>query len=190
MWPVRRFLGMKSRRQRTAIPETPVTLLRDGVGQEVSVAAIRAPLVLPFPVFAPPKVRTGDTSGGIAVQGVVAYLFGEDPYAAVREGGAGGFQITQDLPAVEFARLIAKIAHGVAFARKLLSTCDQSAPVKAILGTTEDIGQWVGTLPPPYKRCPGVLHVVRTALEGTALIVHVQLFASSGTPTYEVVLRP
>jgi hypothetical protein len=91
---------------------------------------------------------------------------------------------------VQFARMLAKIAHAFAYSQRLLTRPEESAVVPAILGRSNDVGRWVGTASKPLSGYAGTLHRLAAAQGNDgSLIVESQLFADSETPTYEVVLR-
>jgi hypothetical protein len=87
--------------------------------------------------------------------------------------------------------MLAKIGYAMAFTQAALARLDGPCLVlPAILGQTDDIGQWVGTVTEPIRKYPSVLH--RIALhedrEKQLLLAQVQLFADSETPSYWVIL--
>jgi len=60
---------------------------------------------------------------------------------------------------VAFARMLAKIAYAWAAAEGQLNALDGESPVlSAILGKTDDIGRWVGTLDRPSSGANNALH--------------------------------
>lgn len=66
---------------------------------------------------------------------------------------------------------------------------DKEALVHSMLGAPNTLGRFVGTLPPPFKKYPGVHHRIafRETAEGL-VVADIQLFASAGAPTYVVIL--
>ena len=67
---------------------------------------------------------------------------------------------------------------------------DKTALVRAMMEEPNSIGQFVGTVPSPFKKYPGVRHRIslHDTLESRVLFSEVQLFASAGAPTYVVIL--
>ncbi len=99
---------------------------------------------------------------------------------------------------VSFARMLAKIAYANAIGRAMEMGVKELFPalppiVSSILGTTEDVGMWVGTLTKPPEKHDGVLHRINlSTLTGREdiLVSEVQIFADSETPCYGVILGP
>ena len=119
-------------------------------------------------------------------------LFGKvRPDVVARELGATEFQFHIPESPVFFARMIAKIGYAFAWAEGAIHDVELPSPViPAILGQTEDIGAWVGTLDKPYESHPGTMHRLELFrdLERRLLFAEVQLFADSQTPSYGVIL--
>jgi len=193
MRSVRVLQGFQSRsKHEGAARTTSVRILRDGVQDEVEVPLEEAPIVLYFPEFAPPGIVTGKHGTGIDLTGVATVCFGPDPEEFARKLGAEG--LTLESPPYEpvpFAKMLAKIGFATAYAEGTLTRVHELYPViPAIMGETNDIGRWVGTMTGSYRKYPGLLH--RVALhedhDRGLLVAEVQLFASSGAPSYGVVL--
>ena len=87
--------------------------------------------------------------------------------------------------------MIAKIAYSFCLAEGQIDLIeDKSFLLSSILGKTDDIGSWVGTLTEPIKSQKGLLHrlgIYRDEKSGF-LKAEVQLFADSETPSYGVIL--
>lgn len=148
------------------------------------------PILLHFPIFAQPGHATGINSPGIRMQGIHTVLFGPHPEEVAKTHGATeiSFPATQEQPTA-FARMLAKIAYGYAFANGALSRIDGPSPViPCIRGLVDDVGQWVFTAQGDIVAYPGVLHRVQMHDMDNLLIAEVQLFADSQTPKYGVIL--
>lgn len=193
MRAVRVLHGFQSRsKHERALQTQTVRVTRDGVQSEIEVPLEEAPLMLYFPEFAPPGIVPGKRGTGIDLTGVAVVCFGPSPEESARKLGAEG--LTLESPPYEpisFAKMVAKIGFATAYAEGALTRIDEPCPViPAILGEANDIGYWVGTMTGAYRKYPGILH--RVALhedqERDFLVAEVQLFASSGTPSYAVVL--
>lgn len=78
-----------------------------------------APILLPFPIFALPDYA--DLQGsGVKLAGVTGCVFGPDVETFAKKNGANGLEIrVVQKDAIAFARMIAKIAYGVAFVEDL-----------------------------------------------------------------------
>ena len=148
--------------------------------------------MLYFPEFSPPGIVTGKRGSGIDLIGVAVVYFGPSPEECARRLGAEG--LTLEPPPYEpvpFAKMLAKIGFATAYAEGALTRIEEPSPaIPAILGETDDIGYWVGTMTGAYRKYPGLLHrvAVHENLEHGLLVAEVQLFASSGAPSYGVVL--
>lgn len=161
--------------------------------REVEIDAPRdeAPILLPFPVFGPPDYL--DSRGSqLKLFSVVTGSFGADPTEFAKKYNAQQLEINvTGHDAIAFARMLAKIAYGNAHAQNQLGRVkDKTALVCAMMEVPDTIGQFVGTVPSPFKKYPGVRH--RISLHDTrdskVLFSEVQLFASAGAPTYAVIL--
>lgn len=128
---------------------------------------------------------------GILVSGVVSVLFGPRPDDVAKALGASEVKIKSDSQPVAFALMIAKIAYAFAFAEGAINDIDgESFVLPSILGRSDDIGRWVGTLTQPIETRAGQLHriVINYDRDKGLLIAEVRLFADSETPSYGVVL--
>jgi len=92
---------------------------------------------------------------------------------------------------VSFARMIAKIAYAMAFAKGLIARIDGNAFVLPdILGQRDEIGRWVGTLDKPIEVHRDQLHrvLIYEDIQRGILGGEVHLFSDSQTPSYGVIL--
>jgi hypothetical protein len=193
MWPVRVYRELKSRTKHKEAPKTyPLTIIRGAQEVLVSLLPKEYPILLPFPVFSPPAVL--DPQGyreGIRVKGIATISFGPRPEEVLKKHRAEHIQIARDLKPVEFARMLAKIAYAWAVAERQIDALNgESCVVSAILGKTDDIGRWVGTLGQPSSHLSNTLHhlaIHRDENRGM-LIAEVRLFADSQTPSYGIIL--
>ncbi|MBA2704404.1 MAG: hypothetical protein H0U60_11185 [Blastocatellia bacterium] len=189
---VRYIQNAPSRSKHEDVPKTiPVTITLDR--REVLIQATRdeAPILLPFPIFAPLDYSTAKTPE-LKLVGIATGSFGADPEAFAKQHGAKEIELKiVNSDAIAFARMVAKIAYGFAHANgQLPQVKNKSALVRAIMLEPNSIGGFVGTLPSPFKKYPGVQH--RIFLRETAapkmLVAEIQLFASAGAPTYVVII--
>lgn len=87
--------------------------------------------------------------------------------------------------------MIAKIAYAYAAAeRKIDLIRGKSFVLPAILGETDDIGNWVGTRTDTFEKYTGLLHriFIHEDYERHILLGEVQLFSDSNSPRYVVIL--
>jgi hypothetical protein len=149
-----------------------------------------------FPVLDLPSAWTGRSGDDLIVKDQYVALAS----AATRSGGvwdpasqagANAVRIPLDYDPVrgpvDFARFIAKIAHGFAVAFFGIDGFVPSA-VPAILGEAEDVGAWVGSPAASlFEEPPERGHRVRVGDDRQGgVIAGVQLFADSGAPEYLV----
>lgn len=190
---VRKMLGLQSRSKHESAPaDAELLLIKDGNPLVVRVPLGEYPIILSFPTFAVPHCLTGVEASGINLKGVASILFGPPPDEVIRRFDAQTIDL-QDRPSepVEFARMLAKIAYCFAVKNDVLKKLDGPCLVlPAILGQKDDIGHWVGTIDGPFRTYPGILHrlEIHEDQEKGLLIVEVQLFAHSQTPSYGIVL--
>jgi len=194
MWAVRVFRALNSRSRHANAPtEFPVIVEQDGQKSTVYLPVEDYPILLHFPIFVPPAhiVPEGYTSG-IRMSGIASVSFGKRPDEVMKFLNASSFSVPSkgDQP-VAFARLIAKIGYAMAVAQGQANLIDgQPFVLPEILGESDDIGRWVGTLTKPITKHPGVLHRadIRKDEKNGLLVAEVQLFADSETPAYGVLL--
>ena len=193
MWAVRVYRRLKSRTKHEQAPRTyPLTVVRGGQEAVVSLPGEEYPILLHFPVFPPPAIL--DPEGyrtGIRIKGMATISFGPRPDETLKRLGADEIRLPQDLKPVAFARMLAKIAYAWAAAEGQLDAINGESPVvPAILGKTDDIGRWVGTLDRPSSNAVSALHelAIHRDASNEMLIAEVRLFADSQTPSYGIIL--
>ncbi|PIV06480.1 MAG: hypothetical protein CO013_06745 [Syntrophobacterales bacterium CG_4_8_14_3_um_filter_58_8] len=192
-WPVRIFRDLKSRTKHKDAPTTfPVTVVRNGKEEVVQLKVDELPILLHFPLFAPPGYLSEVASNpGISMTGIATVLFGTHPAITGKSLGATEIRISEDHKPVAFARMIAKIGYAFACAEGAINDL-QGEPfvLPAILGKPDEIGRWVGTLTKPIQAHPGLLHRIDIHHEWKRelLCAEVQLFSDSETPSYGVIL--
>jgi hypothetical protein len=192
MQMVRYIQGMPSGTKHKNVPETiPVKVTING--REVTIDAPRkeAPIFLPFPLFEPPGYLEPAQSE-LKLAGVVTGSFGADPKEFGKRQGAQHLQLkVGGNDAVAFARLVAKTGYANAYAHGQLQRLkNRHELVRAMLKEPNTIGRFVGTVPEPYKKYPGLQHRISIHVmpEHRVLFSMVQLFANAGAPSYIVVL--
>jgi len=195
MRAIRVRLQFQSRKKHAGAPLIQrLSFTRNGVSETIDLPIERFPIFLRLLKFAPPRYFTGEQKLGIDITGAQTILFGPRPEVVARELDAQELTFTsaRDHP-TSFPRMIAKIGYGMAFARGDIDRIQGPSPViPSMLGEVNDIGRWVGTLPGPLRKYPGLLHRVEIHedTERRCLIAEVQLFSNLATPTYVVVLGP
>lgn len=192
-WPVRIFRNLRSRTKHKDAPTTfPVTFVRSGKEEVHQLKIDELPILLHFPLLAPPGYMSpGSSSAGVQLSGLATVRFGKHPVQTMNAQGATGFQVSDQHRPVAFARMIAKIAYAFAYAEGALNDMEgETFVLPAILGEKDEIGRWVGTLTDPLKSHLGTLHriVIHHERERRLLCAEVQLFSDSETPSYGVIL--
>lgn len=193
MWPVRAHLGLRSRRK-LAPKNAPLTYYRGEETFNVSLPLAEHPLMLTFPIFAPPSIVTNASIRGISMRGQWDFGFGKPIQEVLRNLKASRLQIQYSYKIVPFAQLLGKIAWSMAAAQRQLSRIDRSdCLLRSLVDDPDDIGRWVGTFTdntPGQRGAAGVLHSIipREDHDRGLYVTEVQLFADSGAPRYAVVL--
>ena len=193
MWAVRVYRELRSRTGHQDAPSLyPLIIVKGGEEVQIEVPIEDYPILLHFPVFSVPGITYPEGyTQGIQIVGIDTISFGIKPDEAAKRLGVTTIKLDQAAEPTAFARMIAKIAYAWAAAEGKLSLLKgQPFVVPAILGQTDDIGRWVGTLPDaPQKHC-GFLHTIalHEDRERGLLIAEVHLFCDSQTPRYGVVL--
>lgn len=190
MWPLRVFRDLKSRSKHKDSPTTlPISVVRAGEKSTIHLSIDEYPILLMFPIFAlPGSLFPSGSQHGITHKGHATVSFGPKPEEVAARLGADQISIEQEYRIAEFARVIAKIAYAFAFAEGAITALDGPSPaIPSILGHSDEIGHWVGTRSGPHAY-PNELHRLVMFQEQGHLIVEVQLFADSETPSYGVVL--
>lgn len=192
--PLRVYRRLKSRTKHRDAPTTlPLTLVRNREEQTIARKVEDYPLLVHFPLFDPPAYVTRSTEykGGITISGIATIRVGPHPDDVARSLGATQLKLTTDLQPVAFARMIAKIGYAFAAAEGTIKDLEgERLLLPALLGQTNDIGRWVGTLTNPFETHSGYVHRIGVHYDNEKglLIAEVQLFADSQTPSYGVIL--
>jgi hypothetical protein len=193
MWGVRILRELKSRTKHADAPQTfPLSILQNGEIKDIQVPLKEHPVLIHFPVFSPPGyLAANEYTSGITLTGVATILFGPRPDEVAKKLGVTEIMHNQSYYPAGFARTIAKIGYSYAVAEGALERIHgKPLLLDSLLGRTDDIGRWVGTLTLPLQSHPGLLHrlSIHEDYEKKLLIVEVQLFADSQTPSYGVVV--
>jgi hypothetical protein len=192
MQMVRYIQGMRSGTKHREVPETiPVKIKVNGNDIHIDAPRREAPILLPFPLFEPPGYFEPARSE-LRLVGAVMGSFGADPEYFGKMHGAQELELkVSGNDAVAFAQLIAKTAYGFAYAQGQLERLKNRAElVQAMLTEPNTIGRFVGTVPGPYKKYPGLQHRISIDIVPAhrLLCSTIQLFANTGAPSYIVVL--
>jgi hypothetical protein len=197
MQQVRVYRGIKSRTKHREAPKTkPVDVTRkDGTKETIEFGFAEAPIVYGFPVFAVPALLdpTGYESG-IRISYVANFAFGQTPESIVEQLELQTLTWTANHKYADFARMLAKIAYSSLLAQMTEQPSTSLVPdpdlLSAMLGKSDDIGRWVGSLTKSFERHENHLHrvVFGTLNDGETVCAEVQIFADCGSPHYGVIL--
>lgn len=190
---MRTALDFPSRRKQDRPPKLPLTIEKEGGKREVVyLAAEEYPAVIAMPQFGPPAHLTGRIDTYLQWVGMTAVQIGGPPIVEVgRKLSAQGISGEAKFePIGAFARMLAKIAYGFAVAAVGcdLTRFDEIYVLPAVLGESNDIGQWVGGLPDEAPTPVNDLHHIGLTLADGEIRVSVRLFAGFDAPEYVVVV--
>ncbi len=192
-WPVRVFRDLKSRTKHKDAPSAlSLRAVRNGRDDTIELPIGEYPFLLHFPLFPPPAyLGNSNYSNGILMSGLASVLFGPRPDDVAAQLGATEIKLPSTYQPVAFAQMLAKIAYAMAVAERETDQLDGECFVlSSILGTTDEIGRFVGTLTKPFEKHADQLHRVslHRDTEKGLLVGEVQLFADSETPSYGIIL--
>ena len=192
-WPVRIFRGLKSRtKHRDAPASFAVVVERDRREELIQLAVDDLPIMLHFPLFAPPAyLSKSGLKAGISLSGLATVHFGKNPKRVANSLGTSKLTFKDQHNPIAFAQVIAKVAYAFAYAEGSIADLEgEPFVVPAIIDKPDEVGQWVGTLTDPVRAFPGLLHriAIHHDWERGLLCAEVQLFADSETPAYGVIL--
>ncbi len=182
--------GLGSRHKENRPLYLPLAVQR---GQSWSVECVPIPdhiALAAFPIFVPPAHLTGAnyTEGITLAPSAFGCVVHERWQTLLQRLGANGWGFVQVFRPVDFARLIAKVAYGMAIYLEGYDYFETRYVVPCILGQRDDVGRWVGTASGPFHPPGEGLHEVSVFPVGQEAWAYVRLFAKAGTPTYLVVL--
>jgi hypothetical protein len=196
----RSALGMGAKRRKTVARTAPVWVTVKGVRQKEYLPVHESILPVLFPIFPRAGWAKGRAqSEALVVDQIPAVItFGKSPLEVMDRFGADQVSVDQPIPAVDFARLVAKTAYCYAVAKFGLDAFKNVGVLPAILGTAEDIGFWVGTFARerPSSPDPTLIHRLNIGVLSNSadpswdrmVTALVMLFANAPAPVYEVVV--
>lgn len=141
-------------------------------------SAIRA-----FPIYPLPNYLGDRPGNGLKVERM--QIVADD------RGELAGRRVEHTMRPVEFAKMVAKIAYCYAWSSKLIQVVDSASDlINAFMTDSGELGRFVGTRRPPFKKFPGSQHILKYGCISDRRVVYVdvQLFSDKGAPTYIVAL--
>ena len=190
--PMRDKLEAPSRTPKTQPPSHTITLgFADGSTKDVTGNMNDIPVVISFPEIGPAGIGIPDANPEqVRIIGVSTALL--DTSAAeklVKQHGATEIKGELQVVPSDWLRLIGKVGYAFACAQYGAENVLESPIVPALLGISNDIGQWVGSLTP--EESPpvpaGMVHHVQLKINDTTVLAMVRLFAQWNGPAYVVV---
>ena len=179
-----------SRRKKGLPKKLPFIVIKNGEEKVINIPITEHPIMLIFPVFSIPSKLSNKKVKGISITGTALYNFGTPIKEVMEKYDADDFKVTESSKPVAFARLIAKIAWGIAIASGYDNQLDINLR-DSILYEPNNIGQWVGTYTDPLEiENPNMMHMIniREDYDKGILLAEIKLFANSPTPKYGVIL--
>ena len=192
MQMVRYIQGMPSGTKHKDVPKTiPVKVSINDNAVEIDAPRNEAPILLPFPMFdLPGYLEPGRNE--LKFSGAVTLSFGVDPKQFSRKYGGQRLDLkVTGNDAIAFARMVAKSAYVYGHALDQLRRLkNKDELVHAMMYQPNTIGRFVGTVPEPYQKYPGLQYRISIHVIPSFRILYstVQLFSSAGAPSYIVVL--
>lgn len=155
-------------------------------GFDIEVPPDEYPPFAVLPSFDPPGLLTGNNPNGALLAITMWWL--DLRAAAPPYKGTAEFKVCQPTQPWEFALTLAKIAYCYAVAERGLGSFDGSGLRANLLGEANDLFLYVGESRLKLCRNRQHLHWLTIRVENGWMIVAVQLFASLGGHTYDVIV--
>ena len=184
----RAALGLPTHRKKNRPKRLDLQFLRDGQSFTVSLPAELCPPLIIMPHFkVPAYMGKYDYQRGVMMTG--SSLHGpSDMGERLARLNANGFSVSQSLVPVSFARMLAKIAYGMAILEFGPHAFREVFVLPCILGQREDVGRWVGCPEEPaiVSDVEKLLHRIEVMSENNIVGARLRLFANYRTPVYLV----
>jgi len=185
---LRAALGLPTYRKKKRPKNLDLQLLRDGQSFTVSLPAEQYPPLIIMPHFkVPAYIGNYGYQRGVMVVG--SSLHGPpNMKETLAKLNANGFSVTRSLVGLNFARMLAKIAYGMAILQFGHHTLKEVFVLPCILGQREDVGRWVGCSEEPsiVPKAEKLLHRIEVMSNNSIVSAHIRLFANYRTPVYLV----
>ncbi len=184
----RAALGLPTYHKKSRPKRLDLQLLRDGQSFTASLPAEQCPPLIIMPHFkVPAHGGNYDYQSGVMVVG--SSLHGpSDMNKRLARLNANGFSVRRSLVAVSFARMLAKIAYGMAILQFGHHALKEVFVLPCILGQKGDVGRWVGCSEEPaiVPQVEKLLHRIETMSNNSVVSARIRLFANYRTPVYLV----
>ncbi|WP_129780355.1 hypothetical protein [Peristeroidobacter soli] len=189
---VRSGLELKSRTPRKGRPTSlPLGVTRDGATTIESVPIGDNLHTVILPIYGQPGfLLEAETAPGIITKAMYTGHYNHSPDEVRANLRAEAISLQLYYPAVEFARMVAKIAYAYAVGVAGIEVVRGARPVSAILGKANNIGAWVGTVNEAVQPLPSsALHTVSLLRDQGHIAATVCLFSEMPAPLYLVLLK-
>jgi hypothetical protein len=184
----RAALGLPTYHKKNRPKKLYLQLLRKGKSFVVSLPAEQCPPLIIMPHFkVPAYIGNYDYQRGVMVVG--SSLHGpSDMKERLARLNANGFSVSGSLAAVSFARMLAKIAYGMAILQFGPHAFKEVFVLPCILDPEKDAGRWVGCTEEPaiVPEVENLLHRIEVISNNGAVSTRIRLFANYMTPVYLV----
>jgi hypothetical protein len=184
----RTTLGLPTYRRKNRAKRLDLQLLRDGQSFAVSLPAEQCPPLIIMPHFkVPAYIGAYDYQRGVMMIG--SSLHGpSDMKERLARLNANGFSVSRSLVPVSFARMLAKIAYGMAVLQFGPCAFKEVFVLPSILDPKKDVGRWVGCSEEPaiVPHADKLLHKIEIMTNNSVVSARIRLFANYMTPVYLV----
>lgn len=184
----RATLGLPTYHKKSRSKELHLQLLRGDQSFTVNLPAEECPTLIIMPHLKMPAcVGNYDYKRGVMVVG--CSLHGpSDMKKRLARLDADGFSVSRSGVLVSFARMLAKIAYGMAILEFGLHAFKDVFVLPCILGQRDDAGRWVGSSEEPaiVPDVEKLLHRIEVMSGNSVVSAHIRLFANYKTPVYLV----
>lgn len=197
MYEARVAGNFPTRRVKDRPASLPLEIERSGVYRKMDIPSKMHPAFLHLPVLAPAGILVGrPPSTGVSVIGRETLTFGGDPHQIAALMGADALRHSSDWDISAFARLLAKMAYGLAVAQVGPIPREDVPILPLILGNADDASYWLGsaefTLAIEAQKPTHAAGLIWVEDQGDPptrlLLARLKLFAPSGATGFEVVV--
>lgn len=195
MQDTRNVANAPSRRKNKRPKSVERTLLnQDGTSFQKNFSLNGTYSILTVPEFSKPTIFGGETIvQGINVIGHQQLAFGINIFEFLANNNAQGIQESTRIDVISFARLLAKIAYGMAVLHNGIFPREDSPILPIILNESDDVGFWIGSSDSLLSESEAKHLVLTKNQKYSFSYVHtksiVQLFNGSGLTSFEVAVR-
>jgi len=158
-------LGLRSYRKRKIPRGYPISVIRDGIEEEVILPLEEFPATLQLIEFHPPAhfTKVPYESGIVVNASVITQVAGPPVEEIAKKLGVKTLRFKATFERDTFERLILKIVHGFAVSNLGLDGIEQSYVLPVLLSQRDDMGRWLG--------CDGVQQLNHTHCHALSITV-------------------